>query len=196
MSIWPALPAAVLAGVLSLSPALAQTAPAQGIVGQITQGEMAPAEDASLTHSALKATTFKVGTTLTNLTLLSYATGGVVGGVALTTFITASSWLLYTANDYAWDKYDPPPPKLGANESFDAGGDMWRNTKKYLTFKPVIASLKLASLFVWTGSVATTAVFGTATIVTNTGVFFVNNLAWDFYDWYVAQPIGTTMAAR
>jgi hypothetical protein len=196
MSIWPVLSAVILAGFLSLSPALAQTAPARGIVGGITEGEMAPSTDASLKHSALKATTFKVGTTLTNLTLLSYATGGVVGGVALTTLITASSWLLYTANDYAWDEYDPPAPKLGENGSFDASGDMWRNTKKYLTFKPVIASLKLASLFVWTGSVATTAVFGTATIVTNTAVFFVNNMAWDFYDWYAAPPIGTTMAQR
>jgi hypothetical protein len=196
MPVWPVMPAVVLAGFLCLSPVLAQTAPPQGIAGQIAQAEMAPSNDASLTHSAFKATTFKVGTTLTNLTLLSYATGGVVGGVALTAFITASSWLLYTTNDYAWDKYDPPAPELGANESFDASGDVWRNTKKYLTFKPVIASLKLASLFAWTGSLATTAVFGTATIVTNTAVFFANNVAWDFYDWYVAPPIGTTMAAR
>jgi uncharacterized membrane protein len=196
MPVWPALAAAILAGLLSLSPALAQTAPVQGIVGQITLAEIAPSNDASLTHSAFKATTFKLGTTVTNLTLLSYATGGVVGGVALTAFITASSWLLYTANDYAWDTYDPPPPKLAANESFDASGDVWRNTKKFLTFKPVIASLKVASLFVWTGSVATTAVFGTAAIVTNTAVFYVNNVAWDFYDWYVAPPVGTTMAER
>ena len=196
MPAWPTLAAAILAACLSLSPALAQTASTQGIAGQITQAEMAPSGDASLKHSAFKATTFKVGTTLTNLTLLTYATGGVVGGLALTTFITASSWLLYTANDYAWDKYDPPAPKLGAGESFNAGGEMWRNTKKFLTFKPVIGSLKLASLYVWTGSVATAAVFGTATIVTNTAVFFVNNMAWDFYDWYVAPPIGRTLAAR
>src|SRR6185312_7447223 len=71
----------------------------------------APANNASLTHSALKATTFKVGSTVTNLAVLSVATGGVAGGAALATFMLASSWVIYTANDYAWDTYSPPPRK-------------------------------------------------------------------------------------
>jgi hypothetical protein len=31
---------------------------------------------------------------------------------------------------------------------------VWRNTAKFLTYKPVVASLKLASLYVYTGSAA------------------------------------------
>ena len=45
------------------------------------------------------------------------------------------------------------PPKT-AGEAFDAGADVWRNTAKFLTYKPVVASLKLASLYVYTGSAA------------------------------------------
>ena len=79
------------------SPSVAATTPASG--------------SASLTHSALKATTFKSGSTATNLALLSYAAGGVVGGAALTVFMLGSSWVIYTANDYIWDSYSPPPMK-------------------------------------------------------------------------------------
>ncbi len=139
---------------------------------------------ASLSHSALKATTFKAGTVMTNIAVLSYATGGLAGGAALTAFITASAWTLYTANDYLWDTYSPPPEK----QEFDARADAWRNTEKYLTYKPVIASIKLGSLYLYTGSAAVVAVFGTASILTNTVVFYANNMAWDWYDWYSAAP--------
>jgi uncharacterized membrane protein len=152
--------------------------------------QTAPAPEASLSHSALKATTFKAGTVITNLTVLSYATGGLVGGMALTTFMTAASWLIYTANDYIWDSYSPPLTRQDS-QPFDAGADVWRNTGKYLTYKPVIASIKLASLYVYTSSAAITAVFGTASVLTNTAVFYANNMAWDWYDWYSGAPAAT-----
>lgn len=179
MAMRPALLAAVVASGLSIASAEAQTAPAPST---------APANDASLSHSALKATTFKVGSTITNVTLLSYAAGGLVGGVALSTFMLAASWTIYTANDYLWDTYSPPPVKQEANESFDTGSDVWRNTWKFLTYKPVVASLKLASLYVYTSSATIAVVFGTASVLTNTAVFYVNNVAWDAYDWYAAAP--------
>ncbi len=178
MAMRPALLAAVLASGLSMTPAVAQTAPAPGVT---------PTKDASLSHSALKATTFKAGTVIANLSILSYAAGGMVGGVALTAFMTASSWVIYTLNDYAWDSY-APPMKQDADGSFDASSDVWRNTKKYLTYKPVVASLKLASVYVYTASAPVALVFGTASVLTNTAVFYVNNVAWDFYDWYAGPP--------
>jgi uncharacterized membrane protein len=149
----------------------------------------APAQSASLTHSALKATTFKVGSTATNLAILSYAAGGFVGGAALSTFMLASSWVIYTANDYVWDSYSPPPTKRTEDQAFDASADVWRNTGKYLTYKPVIASIKLAALYAYTGSGVIAAVFGTASILTNTAVFYANNTAWDMYDWYSGAPV-------
>ena len=167
----PAFHAAVLASFMSITPALAQTAAPTA------------ATDASLRHSALKATTFKIGTIIAGLTILSLAAGDVFGGVALTVFNTAAGWALYTANDYIWDTYAPPPAKLAAEQSFDATSDVWRTTGKFLTYKPVAAAIKFTSLYVYTGSVATTLVFGTVSTLTNTAVFYVNNLAWDFYDW-------------
>jgi len=165
----------VAAGCLSMSTATAQT-PAVP--------ENAQPNDASLSHSALKATTFKVGTALSNLSILSYAVGGGVGGAAYTAFITGTSWAIYTANDYLWDRYSPM--KQGTTQPFDAAADVWRNTGKYLTYKPVIATVKLATLYLYTGSPAVALIFGTASIVANTGVFYANNMGWDYYDWYAA----------
>jgi uncharacterized membrane protein len=186
MTLRRALFVSILASTPLALPALAQTA----------APDATPANNASLTHSALKATTFKIGTTGTNLAILSYAAGGIIGGAALTTFLLGSSWVIYTANDYLWDSYAPPAAKQTDTGTFDATADVWRNTGKFLTYKPVIASIKLASLFAYTGSAGVTAVFGTASILTNTVVFYANNMAWDFYDWYSAAPKAAAVATR
>ncbi len=155
-----------------------------------------PSQDGSLTHSAMKATTFKVGSTVVNLVLLSSAADGIVGGAALTTFMAVSSWSIYTANDYLWDRYAPPPPRQAGEQAFDASDNAMRNTLKFLTFKPVVASVKLISLYAYTGSLATTAVFGGAAIITNSVVFYANNMLWDFYSWSAAPPPMTVTAQR
>lgn len=110
MALRQVLLAFVLASLVARSPALAQSSAPGG----------APTNSASLTHSALKATTFKVGSMATDLAILSYAAGGIVGGAALTTFMLGSSWLIYTANDYLWDSYAPPPTKQTEDQAFDA----------------------------------------------------------------------------
>jgi len=176
---------AAVAGGLSTNPAMAQsTMPVPA----------AHSDAASISHSALKATTFKVGTAAVNLTMLSYAAGGLVGGAALTTFVTATSWAIFTVNDYLWDSYAPSPVKQNAGQSFDASADVWRNTGKYLTYKPVVVSVKLAALYLYTGSASVALVFGTASAVANTAVFYGNNMAWDYYDWYWAAPPAAIMA--
>ncbi len=147
-----ALLSAVAASFLAAMPAMAQPAPGPLAAAMAAEGHgTAPADGASLTHSAIKATTFKVATTVTNVALLSYAAGGIIGGTALSAFMLGSSWVLYTANDYFWDKYSPPAAKQASGQEFDASADVWRNTMKFLTYKPVIASIKLASLYVYTG---------------------------------------------
>jgi uncharacterized membrane protein len=197
MAMRPVFLAAVAAGCLSISPTVAQTVQSPGAGPKLTvPPAAAPPKDASLSHSALKATTFKIGSTVTNVTLLSYAAGGLVGGVALSTFMLAASWTIYTANDYLWDTYSPPPVKQDANDSFDAGSDVWRNTWKFVTYKPVVASLKLASLYVYTSSATIAVVFGTASVLTNTVVFYANNMAWDAYDWYSNPGIAAPTLKR
>jgi uncharacterized membrane protein len=44
-------------------------------------------------------------------------------------------------------------------------------------------------LYAYTGSLAVTTIFGTASILTNTVVFYANNMAWDLYDWYAGSPV-------
>ena len=185
----PAILAAIVATCLSISPVIAQTLPVQSMLASNAPAQSAPTQDASLPRSAMRATTFKAGTIITNLGILSYATGGLAGGVALTAFMTASSWVVYTLNDYAWDRYAPRSTMPNANASFDTRADLWRTTKKFLTYKPVTASITIASLYAYTGSPAVAVVYGTAAAVTNTVVFYANNLAWDYYDWYARRPI-------
>jgi uncharacterized membrane protein len=190
--------AALVVSGLSIGSATAQTAPAPRPTSAILPSAVLPAqagstatadpENASLGHSALKATTFKAGSSVVNFAVLSLAAGGAGGGAVLTLLALGASWTLYTANDYLWDRFDPAPVKQHAGDTFDATEDLWRNTKKFLTYKPAIAAFKYASIFLYTGSAATTLVAGTVVVVANTGVFYVNNTAWDFYDWYTAPP--------
>jgi hypothetical protein len=86
----------------------------------------------------------------------------------LTAFNVTRSWLLYTANDYAWDTYAPLPKPTGPVESFDAKASAWRTTEKFLTYKPVDTAVKFASIYLWTGSLPAMVVLGTASSVANT----------------------------
>jgi uncharacterized membrane protein len=183
-----ALFAAIVITPLSTVPVMAQTAPDVVVTVHPTAAAAVPTEKASLAESAARATTFKVGSTIVDVVMLSYATSNIFAGTALSAFMLGSSWLLFTTNDYLWNKYDPPPVRVDG-EAFDLKAAAWRNTLKYLTFKPVIASIKLISLYLYTGSPAITGVFGLGSIVVNSGVFYANNMAWDMYDWYSTREV-------
>jgi len=177
--------ALVAATSFVLRPAAAQIAPTPAPPPSTEAAPAAPADSqpeggASLLLSASKATTYKIGTALTNMLVFSAGTG-VVGGTVLTAFTTAQTWLIYTANDYFWDKYSPRQARSG--ETFDVGESTWRSTEKFLTAKPLIVAIKLASIYAWTGSVATMLVAGTVSTVATTAVFYANNMGWDFYEW-------------
>jgi uncharacterized membrane protein len=176
--------AAIVMGGAWAGPALAQVAPEPRVTLDLPWTEQsAPPRDASLRHSALKATTYKAGTTAVNFAIFSYAAGGAAGGATLALVALGASWTLYTVNDYLWDRFDPPP-KQDAGETFDTQDDVWRNTKKFMTYKPAIAAFKYATVYAYTGSVVTTVVAGTATVLVNTVVFYANNIGWDYYDWW------------
>ena len=174
-------------------PAAAQIAPAPSppAGSEAAPADSQPAGGASLLLSASKATTYKIGTALTNMLVFSAGTG-LVGGTVLTAFTTAQTWLIYTANDYFWDKYSPRQARTG--ENFDVKESAWRSTEKFLTAKPLIVAIKLASIYAWTGSLAVTLVAGTVSTVATTGVFYVNNMGWDFYEWS-QRPAGPAPAA-
>jgi hypothetical protein len=147
--------------------------------------------EASALMSATKATTYKLGTALTNMLILTAGTG-VVGGTLLTAFVTGESWLVYGVNDYLWDTYAPKAAPR-ADGSFDAKESAWRATEKWLTYKPVVSAFKFGAIYAWTGSVPIMLTLGTLTIVANTGVFYANNVGWDLYEWW-NTPIGAPAA--
>lgn len=147
--------------------------------------------EASALMSATKATTYKLGTALTNMLILTAGTG-VVGGTLLTAFVTGESWLVYGVNDYLWDTYAPKAAPR-ADGSFDAKESAWRATEKWLTYKPVVSAFKFGAIYAWTGSVPAMLTLGTLTIVANTGVFYANNVGWDLYEWW-NTPIGAPAA--
>jgi uncharacterized membrane protein len=188
----------VAAGSLRIAAASAQVnAPTDA--GPTTNAPGAGGTKASVTHSAAKATTFKLAATATNMVIFSVGTGGLVGGGILTVFNVSKSWGLFAANDYLWDKYFPSDKNLDANQSFDAKASFWRTTGKFLTYKPVDTAIKFASIYLYTGSAAAMLVYGTASSVVNTGVFYANDFAWDLYDWSQspgsADPLPGTLAS-
>lgn len=171
--------------------------------GQVTSGDTAkpadpeagaaPTARASLAHSSKKTFTYEIGNTLNNFLFLSAGTGGVVSGGMLTAFNTLQSMTVYTTNDYLWEKYYPRPvPKEG--ETFDIKESTWRTTLKYMTGKPVVASIKIAAIYVYTGSAAVAVMYGAAATTGASVVFFVNNLAWDYYDQSVVAPAPAPVA--
>jgi hypothetical protein len=159
-------------------------------------GEAAPGDpksNASAMRSAAKATTYKLGTIATNMIFLTAGTG-IVGGTVLTVFNTVESWLVYMGNDYLWDKY-APGRVVRPDGSFDARESAWRTTEKFLTAKPIIAAFKYASVYVWTGSISAALVVGTISTGAAAGVFYLNNFAWDLYDWSQTPPVPVQTAS-
>ena len=187
----PILPRLLLAASLALGALLAETGAARCATAADTGSPPAGAlsGDASLAHSAEKAATFNIAVVLTNFATFSAGTGSIIGGGILTAVNVAKSLLLYTANDYAWDTCFPVDI-TGENKEFDASASVWRTTEKFLTYKPVSIAIKFASIFLYTGSVPVMLVYGTTSEAASTGIFFLNNFAWDAYDWswVVSRP--------
>lgn len=152
-----------------------------------------PPATASFGHSGLKTATYEIGNALDNFIFLSAGSGSLVGGALLTSFNTLQSWTVYTTNDYLWQKLYPPAPKTDPNAAFDVKQSAWRTTLKYMTGKPVVASIKIAALYVYTGSIATAFGYGLAATAGASVVFFVNNLAWDYFDERATPVQGTPL---
>jgi hypothetical protein len=76
--------------------------------------------DAALTHSVERATTFVIVAVLADLAILPAGAGSVVGSALLAAFNTSKSWLLYTANDYAWNTYLLSEGNKDGSRGFDA----------------------------------------------------------------------------
>lgn len=173
--------------VISIPASAPAAAPPEPVPPEPTP-QAPPKPAGSISHSAMKATTFKIGTTMTGLAIFSYGTSSVVGGGLLTAFNVSKGWLLYTVNDYAWDKYLPADANLNSSDNFDVRASLWRNTLKFVTYKLVDTAIKFASIYVYTGSALAMLWLGSVSAIANTGVYYANNLIWDWHDWLQSPP--------
>ena len=140
----------------------------------------------SFAHSSLRTLTYEVGATLNNFVFLSLATGSVVTGGGLTAFNTLQSWTVFTINDYLWNLYSPPQIQR-EGEAFDAEESLRRTSWKYLTGKPVVTFNKILAISLYTGSLSTGLFYGLSAATGSSVIFFLNNIAWDYYSHLAMQ---------
>jgi uncharacterized membrane protein len=142
----------------------------------------------TVTHAMEKGVTFKVGTALMWAVIGLAGTGSVIDAGVFSIFSTASSYTVYVANDYVWDHLSPPVTAGPGNTSFDTAASAWRNTWKYLTFKPAINVINMSALYLYTGSVGATVAMGGTAFLAVPVIFYANNMAWDWYDFRASAP--------
>ena len=121
----------------------------------------------------------------------------MVSGGVLTALTAASGYAIYVTNEYLWDTYSPNTNLAANNDKFDTSASLWRNTKKYLTLKPVGMVATWSLIYAYTGSWTATLAMGSASSLAGPLIFYANNIGWDWYDWYshpsnAAEPTPTT----
>jgi uncharacterized membrane protein len=169
------IPAAAIAACLLWSfPAWSQSPPV--------------AEPASAAHVLEKTVTLATADAAALLAIFSVGTGNLRVATALTTGTMVLGTFLYPVNEYLWDYFSPNTNLSANNKSFDTSASLWRTTYKYLTFKVSITTSKFAWIYLYTGSAISMFTLGTASSLVLPVVFYLNNTAWDWYDWGTAVP--------
>ena len=141
---------------------------------------------ASLEHSIIKGLTYKAGTIVTNMLFLGPATGSWIDAAVLTGAFTCVAIVIYVSNDYLWDTFSPSKPII-ANEEFDASESAMRMTMKMISYKTTVTLATSGILYLWTSSLPIVLAVGAGLAVAKLGVFAVNDMAWDWYDWHTAN---------
>ena len=178
------LPAALLLALAWPVSSLAQTA----------TGSPAPVLEASHTigHAVAKGLTLKVINGTVALAVFGAGTGSLVAGGVLAAAVGASSFAVFVANDYIWDRFFPNTNVAANNQSFDTLWSVGRNTAKYLTFKPTVVAVDWSVIYLYTGSWASTLTMGPAYSILSPMTFYANNILWDWYDWANTPPTPMT----
>ena len=141
---------------------------------------------ASVQHSLLKGITYKTGTIITNMLFLTPATGSWRQAAVLTAAFTGVAIGLYVANDYLWDKIYPAKP-ANPNDKFDIADSAKRTSLKFITYKTTVTLATSGILYVWTGSLPIVLTVGVGLAIAKAGVFALNDMVWNWYDWYEAK---------
>jgi hypothetical protein len=149
----------------------------------------------SVTHAMEKGVTFKLGTAAMWAVIGLVGTGSVIDAGVFSVFSTLSSYTVYVANDYFWDHLFPAPA-AAVEKSFDASASAWRNTWKYLTFKPTINLINWTALYLYMGSFAASFPMSLTATLTVPVIFYSNNMIWDWYDFHSTQSTALVPARQ
>ncbi len=154
-------------------------------LAQASPAPVAPqAAEASVGHAAAKGLTLKVGNAAFSLAVFYLGTASLAASGILAVATNVVSYGVYVGNEYIWDSHAPNTNISANGGSFDTGASFWRNSGKYLTFKPASMLGKFAVTYLYTGSlgasVAMVSVIGLYAPVN----FYLNNVLWDWYDWH------------
>lgn len=152
-----------------------------------TQAEVtAPA---SAQHVLAKTVTINAAAGAVFMTIFGIGTGSLPAATVLTAGSLLASTIIYPVNEYVWDSLSPNTNLSANNKDFDTSASLWRTTYKYLSFKASVLTSKFAWVYLYTGSIAATATMGTASSLALPAIFYLNNTAWDWYDWRTAAPV-------
>ncbi len=174
--------------LLCAAPSRAQPAPIP------VDGAAAPmVAEASLGHAALKGITLKITQGLYSFGVFTMAAGmGATIGAAMAVADGVGAYGVYIGNEYLWDTFRPNTNLRSNNEEFGVLRSLSRTTLKYITYKPAVTAWHWGIIYTVTGSMQTTVVAGSMLWFALPLMYYVNNTAWDFYDWRFAT--GTAAA--
>lgn len=143
----------------------------------------------SVSHVLSKTVTQTAGDAAVFMTVFSIGTGSLPAATVLTAGTMLIGTVVYPTNEYLWEYFSPNTNLSANSKAFDTSASLWRTTYKYLSFKATVLTSKFAWLYLYTGSVVSTATMGTATSLALPAIFYINSTAWDWYDWRTAPTV-------
>jgi hypothetical protein len=173
----------ILCGMLlGAAPTLAQTPPAAADAA--TAPKVA---EASIGHAAVKGVTLKLTQGLYSFGVFTVGVGmGATIGAAMALADGLGGYGIYVGNEYLWDTLHPNTNLRANSESFGFFSSLSRTTLKYITYKPTVTAWHWGIIYAVTGSVQTMVVAGSVLWFTLPLMYYVNDTAWNFYDWRFA----------
>lgn len=155
------------------------------------------AAPASFGHAAAKGVTLKALNGLLAMAVFTTGTGSLAAGSVLSTAVVATSYAVFVANDYLWDRFYPNTNVAANGMSFNTVGSLGRNTLKFLTFKPAVVAADWSVIYLYTGSLGSMLTMGPAYSLLAPATFYANNVGWDWYDWWsTSGQAGPASAAK
>lgn len=183
----------VCAGLLVPLPGVAQTA-APPVAATEERAAMATSP-ASARHVLAKTLTLNLGDAAALMTIFATGTGSLPAATFLTAGTIVIGFVTYPINEYLWDYYRPNTNLSANNGAFDAAASLWRTSYKYVTFKVAVVVGKFGWLYAYTGSAAATLTMGVPSSLALPAIFYINNTAWDWYDWRSAAATGESASS-